>query len=92
MILSRGSFRRSEFPTIVCMHWKRGMQQSSHSGLNMSSVSGKIESRGAPAIEKSMTRLDAATGSDRTVRSTASSTSVYIPGVYCCLRTKWDRR
>jgi hypothetical protein len=65
------------------------MQQSSHSGLNMLSVSGKIDSKGVPGIVRSMIGLEAATGSDKTVRSTASSSSVYIPGVCRCLRTKW---
>jgi hypothetical protein len=52
----------------------------------MSSVSENMGSNGAPGIVKSMIALDAATGSDRTVRSTASSSSVYIPGVCGCLR------
>jgi hypothetical protein len=78
---------RITIPTIACMHWKKGMQQISHSGLNISSVSEKIVSNGVPGIVESMVELDAATGSSRTVRSTANSSSVYIPGVCRCLRT-----
>jgi hypothetical protein len=56
------------------------MQQSSHNGLNMSSVSEKIESNETPGMVKSIIGLEAATGSSRTVRITANSSSVYIPG------------
>jgi hypothetical protein len=83
---------RTEIPTIACMHWKTGMQQISHSGLNISSVSEKIASNGVPGIMKSIVELDAATGSSRTVRITANSSRVYIPGVCWCLRRCGNRR
>jgi hypothetical protein len=77
--VSRVSHQGSGIPTIACTHWKKGMQQSSHNGLNISSVCGKIVSNGALGIVKSMIGLEAATGSNRTVKSTANSSSVYIP-------------